>query len=90
MRLQVILLCALRLSAGSIGYNSALSRSVGLAWLILLLVFIATWVFASPAGQNYWQMISALHFPADCMPYSQAGGLLAGRETLWWVLFISL
>ena len=81
MRLQFILLCALRLSAGIISYNSALSRSVGLAWLILL-VFIATWVFASLAGQNYWQMISALHFPADCMPYSRAGGLLAGRETL--------
>lgn len=75
-----ILLCALILSAGILSYDHALSRSVRLAWLVLQLVFIATWVLASHASQNYWKMVGALHFPVDCMPYSQGCALLAGRE----------
>jgi hypothetical protein len=86
-----ILLCALLLTVGIIGYHRSLNRDlVTLAWLTLLLVAIVTWVFASYAAQNYWQMVGNLRFPADCMPYEEGCAPLAGRETLWWVLFFKL
>jgi hypothetical protein len=82
-----ILLCALVLTIGIIGYQRCLSRSLGLAWLILLVVFVGAWIFTSHAAWNYWQMVGHLRFPADCMPYTQDCPLLAGHETPWWILF---
>ena len=85
-----ILLCALLLSAGILGYQRSLLRSVGLAWLVLLLAFAGTWALTAHAAGNYWQMIGHLSFPADCMPYAHDCPLLAGNETPWWVLFFRL
>jgi hypothetical protein len=85
-----ILLCALLLSIGILAYQRSLSRSVGLAWLTLLLVCIGTWIISSHAIENYWQMVGQLHFPADCMPYAHDCPLLAGKETPWWSLFFRL
>jgi hypothetical protein len=85
-----ILLCALLLTLGILAYQRSLSRSLGLAWLTLLLVCVAAWIFTSHAAWNYWQMIASLHFPADCMPYAQDCPLLAGHETPWWILAFRL
>jgi hypothetical protein len=86
----LILLCALFLTTGIVGYQLSLNKdSLGLGWLILLLVAIATWFFASHAVQNYWQMTSDLGY-VDCMPDFQGCAPLTGNETPWWVLFLSL
>jgi hypothetical protein len=85
-----ILLGALLLSIGVIVYHRSLSRSVGLAWLILLLAYVTAWAFTLHAANNYWQMIGQLYFPPDCMPYAQDCPLLAGDETPWWILFFKL
>lgn len=85
-----ILLCVLILTTGIVGYQFSLNKnSVGLGWLILLLVFIATWVFASHANQNYWQMVNDLGY-VECMPDFQGCTPLTGKEPPWWVLFWSL
>ena len=81
-----ILLCALILSAGIIGYQRSRPRSVGLSWLILFLVLIVTWALASHAIQNYWQMVSDLGY-VECMPDYQGCAPLTGTETPWWILF---
>lgn len=48
------LICTFLLSIGIFGYRLSLHKdSVGLAWLILLVVFIGTWILASQAVQNY-------------------------------------
>jgi hypothetical protein len=85
-----ILLCALLLSIGILGYQRSLSRSVGLAWLVLLLVCTGAWILTGHAAENYWQMIGHLSFPADCMPYAEDCPLLAGHETPWWILFFRI
>jgi hypothetical protein len=82
----LILLSALLLSIGILAYQRSLSRSLGLAWLVLLLVFITARVFTMHAAENYWQMIGGLTFPGECMPYAYDCPLLAGEETPWWVL----
>ena len=85
-----ILLCALILTIGIVGYQRSLYKdSVTLAWLILLLVAIATWVLASHANLNYWHMVSDLGY-VECFPGAQGCAPLAGNETPWWVLFFSL
>jgi hypothetical protein len=78
-----LLLCALLLSIGFLGYQRSLSRSVGLAWLVLLLVAVVTWIFSSRAIENYWQMVGHLRFPPNCMPYTHDCPLVAGHETPW-------
>ena len=85
-----LLLAALLLSIGIFAYQRSLSRSVGLAWLILLLVYVAAWVFTLHAADNYWHMVGQLHFPPDCMPYAHDCPLLSGRETPSWLLFFRL
>ncbi len=56
-RISILLFCTLILTVGIVGYQRSLNKnSVTLAWLILLLTAIATWIFASHAVQNYWQM----------------------------------
>jgi hypothetical protein len=86
-----ILLCALFLTIGMAGYHFGINRdSVTLAWLSLLLAVVVTWIFASHAIGNYWQMVSSLQFPADCMPYASDCPLLAGDETPWWALIFRL
>jgi hypothetical protein len=84
-RITLILACTVFLSIGIVGYHISLNRDkIGLAWLILLLVFIATWFFASHANQNYWQMADALGYNAcdnnGCVPLTPKG-------TSWWILF---
>ena len=81
-----ILASTLLLSLGILAYQRSLSRSVGLAWLVLLLVFAAAWIFTLHAAENYWQMIGQLSFPDKCMPYAHDCPLLAGEETPWWIL----
>lgn len=59
-KLSFFLLCTFILTTGIVGYRLSLHRdSIGLGWLILLGVFIGTWVLASHASQNYWQMANA-------------------------------
>jgi hypothetical protein len=87
----LLLVCALLLSLGILGYHWFLRKdSVTLAWLILLLAVLTTWLFASHAVQNYWQMVGQLSFPADCMPYAQDCPLISGSEMPWWVLLFRL
>ena len=60
-----ILLCALSLTTGIVGYQRSLNKDfLTLGWLILVLIVIATWVVASHADQNYWQMVSSATKPA--------------------------
>ena len=82
-----ILLCALILSAGIVGAQR--SSSMTWRWLLLLFVFIVTWVLAFHTAQNYWQMVGNLKF-GDCFPYTQDCPPLSGHEIPWWILFFSL
>ena len=51
------LLCALFLTAGIIVYRISLHKdSIGFAWLSLVVFFVGTYLLASNANQNYWQM----------------------------------
>jgi hypothetical protein len=84
-RITLILTCTVFLSIGIVGYHISLNRDkIGLAWLILLLVFIVTWFFASHANQNYWQVAGALGYNAcdndGCVSLTPKG-------TSWWILF---
>jgi hypothetical protein len=84
-RIPLYFVCTLFLSIGIVGYHYSLNRDkVGLAWLILLLVFIATWFFASHVNQNYWQIAGELGYNAcdneGCVPLTPTG-------TSWWILF---
>jgi hypothetical protein len=84
-----ILFCALILTIGIIGYQRSLNKdSLTLAWLSLLLAAIATWVLASHATRNYWQMFDGLGFPFGCFPGTQACPL-PDNLSPWWVLFFS-
>jgi hypothetical protein len=83
-----ILLCTLVLTTGIVGYQRSLNKdSLTLAWLILLLATIATWMFASHAAQNYWQMVSDLGY--GCVLLTPGCPPLTGNETPWWVLLFS-
>lgn len=84
-----ILLCALILTVGIIGYQLIYRRSIKLGWLILVVVFAGTWLLAANAAQNYWQMVSDLGY-VECMPDYTGCAPLTGDETPWWVLFFSL
>ena len=84
-RVTLILACTVLLSMGIVGYHISLNRDrIGLAWLILLLVFMGTWFFASHANQNYWQMAVDLGYNAcdneGCVALTPTG-------TSWWILF---
>jgi hypothetical protein len=83
-----ILACTLVLTIGIVGYQRSLNKdSLTLAWLILLLATIATWMFASHAAQNYWHMLGDLGY--ECMPGTHGCAPLTGNETPWWFLFFS-
>jgi len=59
-KLSFFLLFTLVLTVGIAGYRLGLHNdSIGMGWLILLAVFIGTWMLASHADQNYWQMANA-------------------------------
>ena len=85
-----ILFCTLLLTIGIAGYRLSLHKySVGLAWLILLVVFIATWMLAENATQNYWQMVTDLGY--GCDPYMPAcPAPVPANGTPWWTLFLRL
>jgi hypothetical protein len=77
-RIPLYLVCTVFLSIGIIGYHYGLNRDkIGFAWLILLLVFIATWVFVIHANQNYWRMAVDLGYNAcdndGCVPLTPKG-----------------
>ena len=83
-----MLLCTLVLSIGVFAYRLSLHKDyIGLGWLILLGVFIGTWMLASHANQNYWQIFSDLGY--TCGPDWQPCTSLTGNETPPWVLFFS-
>lgn len=84
-KIPFILLCALALTIGIIGYQRSLTRSVTLAWSILLLTAIATWALALHANQNYWQM-ACMTGCFECSP-GAPGCPPGGELTPWWVLF---
>jgi hypothetical protein len=84
-KIPLILLCTFILTIGILGYHYSLYRdAIGVAWLILLFAFIATWVFTLHLDQNYWQMAAELGYNAcdsqGCAPLSPTG-------TSWWILF---
>jgi hypothetical protein len=84
-QIPLFLLCSILLSIGIVGYHYSLYRdAVGIAWLILLFVFIATWVFTLHTYQNYWRMAGDLGYNAcdsqGCVPPTPTG-------TSWWILF---
>ena len=84
-----ILFCALILTLGIFGYHLNLHKgTLGLAWLILLVVFIGTWMLASHANQNYWQMVAELGY--GCAPDMPDCAPLPDNATPWWVLFFRL
>jgi hypothetical protein len=85
-----ILLCTLLLTIGIVGYRFSLHKyTLGLGWLILLVVFIGTWMLASNANQNYRQMVGDLGY--GCDPYkSGCPAPLPAKATPWWVLFFRL
>lgn len=86
--IQFILLCTLLMSIGIFGYRLSLHKDyIGLGWLLLLLFFVGTWMVASHANQNYWQMLSDLGY--TCVPETQGCTPLTGNETPSWVLFFS-
>ena len=81
----LFLLSALFLTIGIVGYHYCLHRdAVGAAWLLLLFVFIATWIFNLHVDQNYWQMAGELGYNAcdsyGCVP-------LAPKGTSLWTIF---
>jgi hypothetical protein len=82
-----ILFCTLLLTAGITGYRFSLHKDVlGWGWLVLVVAFIGTWVLASNADQNYWQMIADLGY--GCDPYSPGcPAPVPAHGTPWWVLF---
>jgi hypothetical protein len=83
-----ILLCALLLTIGIIGYQRSLHKdSIKVAWLMLLLVFVGTWMLASHAADNYWQL--AGEFCGACFPDGLGDPAFTGTETPWWNLFFS-
>jgi hypothetical protein len=85
-----VLLCTLLLSIGIFGYRLSLHKySVGLAWLILFVVFIGTWMLALNADQNYRQMVADLGY--GCDPYMGAcPAPVPANGIPWWVLFFRL
>ena len=86
----IILFCMLLLTMGIVGYRVSLHKDVlGLGWLILLFVFIGTWMLASNANRNYWQMIVDLGY--GCDPFNSGCPFaLPANPTPWWALFFRL
>ena len=83
------LLCVLLLTLGIVGYRlSTHKNSLGIGWLILLVVFIGTWMLASNANQNYWQMVVDLGY--GCDPRVRGCAPVSANATPWWVLFFRL
>ena len=82
-----ILFCMHLLSIGIFGYRLSLHKySVGVAWLILFVVFVGTWILASNAGQNYGQMVLDLGY--DCDPFGRGCPAPRPADPIpWWVLF---
>jgi hypothetical protein len=81
-----IILCALLLTAGIVGYQR--SRSVRWRWLILLAATVVTLVMAWHAAFSFWHMAEDLGY-VRCFPDYQGCAPLTGRETPWWILFFS-
>jgi hypothetical protein len=69
-----IILVATILSAGILGFQR--SRSVRLRWLFLLVAAGLTWIWASNASANYWELVNKLGnagcYPA-CLPPLELG-----------------
>ena len=87
-RTPFILLCTLVLTAGIIGYQRSLARSLTLAWSILLLFAVAALALASHAGENYWQ-IACVSGCFECSP-GAPGCPASGELTPWWILFFGI
>jgi hypothetical protein len=82
-----IILCALILTIGVIGYQrSRLTRFVRV--LVLLLIVFVTYALAWNAALNFWQMASDLGY-VHCFPDAHGCAPLTGHETPWWVLFFT-
>lgn len=93
-RFPFFLLCALLLTVGIIAaqHASKIGDSLTTRWLILFLVAAITWLIASHAAHNYWQMLGNLGygtFPLECMPNTTDCPLI-GNVVPWWALFFSL
>jgi hypothetical protein len=81
-----IILCALLLTAGAVGY--LLSRSFALRWIILVVVGAATLMAATHVANQFWNMASNFGF-GMCFPDYPGCASLTGKETPWWILFLS-
>lgn len=87
-KIPFALLCTLVLTFGVIGYQRSLTRSLTLAWFILLLVAITTWALASHASQNYWQF-ACVSGCFECSP-GAPGCPASGELTPWWIVFFGI
>lgn len=83
-----ILLCALSLTLGGIGYQTGRSTRFGRG-LILLVAALATLALAWHATTNFWEMASELGY-VQCFPDAHGCPPLNGQAAPWWVLFFSL
>jgi hypothetical protein len=82
-----IMLCALILTVGMIGYQlSHWARPARL--LILLFAAVVTLAMAGHATSSFWAMVSDLGY-VRCFPDAHGCAPLTGEETPWWVLFLS-
>ena len=82
-----IILCALILTAGVIGYQRRSSTRLGRG-LILLFIAVVTFVIAWDATLSSWRMADDLSY-VRCFSDYQGCTPLTGRETPCWILFFS-
>jgi hypothetical protein len=83
-----IIVCALILTAGAVGYQRHRSPR-RLLWLILLAGAIAASVVALHSANSFWGMVSDLGCER-CFPDASGCAPVAGRGTPRWVLVFSL
>ena len=81
-----ILLCALILTAGWVGYQR--TRLAWLRWGILVSAALVTLLAASHAADSFWRMAGDWGYH-ECFPDYQGCAPLTGQETRWWTLFFS-
>jgi hypothetical protein len=86
-RTPFIVVCALILTAGAVGYRRGHS-SRPVRCLILLAAVIVTSLAAFHSAGSFWAMASDLGYER-CFPDAHGCAPLAGRGTPWWVLVFS-
>ena len=83
-----IILCALILTTGVVGYQRSRLTRLGRDF-ILLSTAVVTLVMAWHAAFSFWYMADDLGY-VRCFPDYHGCAPLTGQETPWWLLFFSL